>query len=130
MPAGPRMLYYGVGLSLSRSKEILDWESFIAIEDVNRYIDYSYSDAIEDLLKKEGFEGEIIAYCNSPPHINETTNYDQTMWVYGFKVVEFDIFKRCKFSADTSPYQEDINKFTAQFHISKTPKYYCVYAGD
>ena len=133
MPAGPRYLYYGLGLGSEDIFKIVDPESYLVCDCdekhkncMNEYIDWDYLDILKKILKKSDFTGDITCYGESFPSLK--LNNKITM-VYGFKLAEYGIFENIEFDSDVSNYKEDLNKFKLKYNLLSKPKYYSFYSG-
>ena len=132
MPAGPRVLYYGLALSTQQlidAFESTDLEEFYFTDNGEKHFDYyAYRDDVESCLQVEGYEGILFPF--EEPLSFTSSDFDKPIWVYGFKITQFEIFEKCEFDANIDQYTEDLNAFKAVFNVNKYPRYYCVYTGD
>lgn len=128
MPAGPRILYYGLGLTTKEAFALLDPAPFIVDDDGDKYLDCGYLDALEKMLEEKDFGGAVVQYGNALSLNPE--DLDKVSVVYGFEVIQFEIYTEVEFDNDVSEFQDDLMNFRDAYKLEKRPKYYCVYTGD
>jgi len=78
-------------------------------DDENRYLDYSYMEAIQKILKDNDFKEEFILYGNTL-YSKEVTDLDKVVCVYGFKIMEFENFEQWDSSLETDKYQNELQR--------------------
>ena len=130
MPAGPRILYFGFGLTARQVFAFLDPKPYIVKEDDDEYLSCDYLDAFESLLANKGYQYVVSNYGNGPSL--DPNNLDKTVYVYGHEIARFEIFEPCEFNGVEGDDGDDVdlNNFKAEFPLSQKPKYYCIYTGD
>src|SRR4029078_12962544 len=104
MPAGPRFLYYGLGLTNRQLFKIVDPTPHILKEDEDddedTYLDWSYKEALDAFFEEEGFQEDFVVYGLNLS--KDEKDLDKVACIYGFKLLEFEIFDEWEDSLDTS----------------------------
>ena len=127
MPAGPRILYFGFGLTTRHLFDILDPNPYIDGEGEDRYISCDYLDHVETLLAEKGYQYVVAKYGDGPSL--DPNSLDKTVCVYGHEITQFEIFDPCEFNGVEGD-DVDLDNFKTEFHLEQKPKYYCTYIGD
>lgn len=134
MSAGPRILYYGVGRTKREIFGLLDPETYMVKEyesddEEDRYLDYSYMDAIKKILKDSDFNAKFVQYVNTL-YSKEETDLKKVACVYGFKIVEFRIYDNWEASLETDKHLDELQRLKEKFTLEQEPKLYCIYTGN
>ena len=117
MPAGPRVLYFGIGLKIEELTAFLDPINFINEEEENFDV-YEYASTLTEKLNANG---EVIVY---------NTKDDDALFIYGFEIVCYKLYSNMSFTPVGNEYDKDFAEIVKLVGTEKTPMYYEIYTGD
>lgn len=127
MPAGLRIIYFGVALTNEHLSHFIDMKSFFE----NGSSEWEYLEHIEDILRYFGHKGEL-SYISGAVISPRAELASERVAIYGYEIGSYEVFEDTKCLPRKPPKKvaREIYKFIRQTSLDIKPMMYSRYRGD